>query len=132
MLGRAIWILVGAFGLVVATPDRWPLENGFALAEGNNDSSLSAFIASPVFARVAPPVQSTIAAGPIFAPRTGLLCQTMTQTIDIDGQNVHASALLCRQPDGTWQISPPQNVRGAAPTRRLAPSSRGSAIATVD
>jgi surface antigen len=126
MLKRAIWMLVGVFSLGIGS--------GLALAEGNhdNDNSLSAFIASPLFGRVGPQAQSTIAAGPIFAPRVGLVCQTMTQTIDIDGQSVHASALLCRQPDGTWQISPSQNARGATPTRRLVPSSRGSAIATVE
>jgi surface antigen len=125
MLGRAIGILVGAVSLVMV-----PLGSGFAFADGNNDSdnSLSAFIASPVFAHVAPPMRSTIAAGPIFAPRAGLVCQTMTQTIDIDGQNVHASALLCRQLDGTWRLAPPQDVK----TRRSGPASRGSAIAKVE
>jgi hypothetical protein len=51
----------------------------------------------------------------------------MTQTIDIDGHAVHASALLCRQPDGSWRIAP-QDARGAPPTRlafplRVAPRS---------
>jgi hypothetical protein len=124
MRGRAVWILVGAFSFM-ATP-------AFAESNSDDDTSLSAFIASPVFARVPPRVQSTSAAGPISAPRSGLVCQMMTQTIDIDGQSVHASALMCRQPDGTWRISPPQDAKGATPTRRLAPSSRDVAIATVE
>jgi hypothetical protein len=30
----------------------------------------------------------------------------MTQTIDIGGQTVHASAVLCREPSGLWRIDP--------------------------
>jgi len=36
----------------------------------------------------------------------------MTQTINIGGRNVKASAVLCRQPDGKWQIEPTQSARG--------------------
>jgi hypothetical protein len=97
----------------------------------NDRDSLSAFIASPVFGHVTSRVPSTIAAGPIFAPRAGLVCQRMTQTIDIDGHAVHASALLCRQPDGSWRIAP-QDARGAPPTRRGIPTSRGAAIARIE
>jgi hypothetical protein len=39
----------------------------------------------------------------------------MTQTIDIGGQTVYASALVCRHPDGTWRLNPPQSAR-LAPT----------------
>jgi hypothetical protein len=98
---------------------------------GNDGEALSAFIASPVFGRVDPQVRSTIAAGPIFAPRTGLVCQRMTQTIDIDGRAVHASALLCRQPDGSWRIAP-QDAKNTPSTRRPSPASRGSSIAKVE
>jgi hypothetical protein len=34
----------------------------------------------------------------------------MTQTIDIGGQTVHASAVLCREADGVWRIEPIQNA----------------------
>jgi hypothetical protein len=142
MLNGAIQGLAGVFCLVAAIGSgvAWADEGGsgspggIGKSQGGNDddNSLSAFLASPVFARTAPPMRSTIAAGPIFAPRAGLFCQTMTQTIDIDGQSVHASALLCRQPDGSWRIAPPQDVKGATPARRSAPPSRSSAIATVD
>jgi surface antigen len=98
---------------------------------GNDGESLSAFIASPVFSRVGPHVPSTIAAGPIFAPRAGLVCQRMTQTIDIDGRTVHASALLCRQPDGSWRIAP-QDAKNTPPIRRSPPATRGSSIAKME
>jgi len=42
-------------------------------------------------------------------------CQTLTQTIDIGGQNVRASAVVCRQPDGTWQLNPTQSARLVPP-----------------
>ena len=133
MLGRAIWLVVGVAAVVAAASDRSPIGSAQARGASNGGGdSLSAFIASPIFAHVAPQVPSTIAAGPIFAPRAGLICQTMTQTIDIDGRQVHASALLCRQPDGTWRIAPPQSVNDAPPIRRPAPSRRGSAVATVE
>jgi surface antigen len=67
-------------------------------------------MASPVFGRVAATVPTTITASPVVT-RLGVPCQTMTQTIEIGGQNVHASAVLCRQADGTWRIEPPQNAR---------------------
>jgi hypothetical protein len=35
----------------------------------------------------------------------------MTQNVEIDGQTVHASAVLCQQPDGSWQIDPAQSAR---------------------
>jgi hypothetical protein len=35
----------------------------------------------------------------------------MTQMIDIGGRNVHASALMCRQPNGRWEIAPAQSAR---------------------
>ncbi|HEX3499270.1 MAG TPA: hypothetical protein VHT04_08080 [Stellaceae bacterium] len=91
---------------------------------------MSAFIASPVFGHVSPRAPSTIAAGPTFAPRAGLVCQRMMQTIDIDGRAVHASALLCRQPDGSWRIA--QDARSGPATRHSTPVSRSSAIAKVE
>jgi hypothetical protein len=42
-------------------------------------------------------------------------CQTVTQTIDIGGQTVHASAMLCRHSDGSWRLNPTQDAR-LAPT----------------
>jgi hypothetical protein len=159
MLRHAMWIPVSVFILMVAAPDRAPFGSGMAFARGgegegggagggrggaaaagganagsgrtsNDGNSLSAFVDSPIFARVAPDVPSTIAAGPIFAPRAGLVCQRMTQTIDIDGRAVHASALLCRQPDGSWRIAP-QDAR-SVPSNRRSPASRGSAIARTE
>src|SRR5882724_4797789 len=105
-------------------------ESGGGSTSDNNDP-LSAFVTSPVFARVAPPVLSTVAASSLFASRVGLLCQTMTQTINIDGQSVHASALLCRQPDGTWRIITPEDDKSGTATRRPGPTSRASAVAKV-
>src|SRR5438477_11667221 len=111
MLTRTIWILLGVFSLVVAEPYLSPTDSGLAVAKdrdggagggnpmgaagarerssgsgGEDNDPLSAFITSPVFARVAPPVLSTVAASALFASRVGLLCQTMTQTFNIDGQ----------------------------------------------
>ncbi len=88
---------------------------------GNDGGALAAFIASPVFSRVAATVPSRVVAGPIFTSRVGLPCQTMTQNIEIDGQDVHASALLCQQPDGSWQIQPTQNASIGNATRSLGP-----------
>jgi len=78
---------------------------------GNDGGSVAAFMASPVYSRVAATVPTTITATPVVVSRLGIPCQTMTQTVEIGGQNVHASAVLCRQPDGRWQIQPPQNAR---------------------
>jgi hypothetical protein len=144
MRRRAMWILVGVFILVAAAPDRMPIGGGPAFARGgegdgggagngrsgNDGESLSAFLASPVFSRVGSQVPSTIAAGPIFAPRAGQVCQRTTQTIDIDGRAVHASALLCRQPDGSWRIAP-QDAKNMPPSRRSPPASQGSSIAKM-
>jgi len=40
----------------------------------------------------------------------GVSCQTVTQTIDIGGQAVRAAAVVCRQPDGNYQIMPTQSA----------------------
>ena len=56
-------------------------------------------------------------AGPVFASQIGLPCQKMTQTIDIGGQNVHAAAVLCQQPNGAWRIQPTQSARIGNATR---------------
>ena len=93
--------------------------------------TLSLHDALPIFGRVSQQVPSTIAAGPIFAPRAGLVCQRMTQTIDIDGRAVHASALLCRQPDGSWRIAP-QDAKGGVPSTRRSPAARGAAVAKME
>jgi hypothetical protein len=87
---------------------------------GGDSTSLGAFMASPIFGRVAATVPTTITATPVTLTRLGVPCQTMTQTIEIDGQNVFASAVLCRRTDGTWQIESAQNARapGEPPRRR--------------
>ncbi len=107
---------VGANGAVAG-----PGGNGGGNGGGNDGGALAAFIASPVFSRVAATVPSRVVAGPIFTSRVGLPCQTMTQNIEIDGQDVHASALLCQQPDGSWQIQPTQNASIGNATRSLGP-----------
>jgi len=56
-----------------------------------------------------------VTAGPVVVSRLGVPCQTLTQTIDIGGQNVRASAVVCRQPDGTWQLNPTQSARLVPP-----------------
>jgi surface antigen len=87
-----------------------------------NAGALATFIGSPVFSRVDPTtVPSTITATPVVS-RLGIACQTLTQTIEIGGQSFRASAMLCRQADGSWQIEstrnaqtgekPPQNAGG--------------------
>jgi hypothetical protein len=72
---------------------------------------VAAFIASPVYSRVAATVPTRITVGPLVATELGLPCQRMTQMIDIGGRNVHASALMCRQPNGRWEIAPAQSAR---------------------
>jgi surface antigen len=79
----------------------------------NDNGALAAFVASPVFSHVVATVPTTITATPVVVSRLGVQCQTMTQTVEIDGQKVHASAVLCRWPDGTWQIAPTQGARVA-------------------
>jgi hypothetical protein len=80
--------------------------------DGRDSTSLSAFIASPLFTRVGPAVSSTVQASSVYTARGGLPCQTVTQTIDIGGQTVHASAVLCREPSGIWRIDPMQDAAG--------------------
>jgi len=41
----------------------------------------------------------------------------MAQNIEIDGQIVHASALMCQQPDGAWRIEPTQDAAIGNATR---------------
>jgi hypothetical protein len=141
MLKRIAWILASIFTLVAVVPERSPLASNFAFAAGSgqkasaarsgktaskehgdltqdNRDPLSAFMASPVFTRVADTVPTTVQAGKPFPLRGGLVCQRMTQTIKIDGQNVHASALMCRHPNGAWKIAAPpgtQTPAGPAP-----------------
>jgi hypothetical protein len=38
-------------------------------------------------------------------------CRTLTQTIDIGGQTVPASGVVCRQPDGTWRLNETQSAQ---------------------
>jgi hypothetical protein len=77
-------------------------------------------MASPVFGRVAPAIPTAVTSGPLFTSPRGLPCQTMTQTITIDRQEVHAAAVLCQQSNGTWRIVPTQSAgtpaRSAEPT----------------
>jgi hypothetical protein len=62
-------------------------------------------------------VPSTVVAGPPIALRAGLPCRNVTQTINIGGQSVNASAVLCRGTDGQWRIDPSQQagIAQAAP-----------------
>ena len=135
MLKRIAWILVSIFALMIAAPDSSAF-GGFAFAATSpskskskppneatqeNADPLSAFMSSPVFTRVASTVPSAVEAGPVFPLRGGLVCQRMTQTIKIDGQSVHASALMCRHPNGVWKIAVPPEAQDAA-KRGTAPS----------
>ena len=52
----------------------------------------------------------------VVISRWGVPCQTLTQTIDIGEQTVHASAVVCRQPDGTWRFNPTPSARVVPPT----------------
>jgi hypothetical protein len=79
-------------------------------SDGRDNTSLAAFIASPLFTHVGPAVSSTVKASSVYTARGGLPCQTMTQVIDIDGQTVQASAVLCREPSGIWRIDPMQDT----------------------
>lgn len=150
MLKRIAWILVSIFTLVIAVTDGSPFTSAFAFAAGSgsgsaapgklgkpakgnmtqdNGDALSAFMSSPIFTRVASTVPSTVEAGPLFPLRGGLLCQRMTQTIKIDGQNVHASALMCRHPNGVWKIAVPPGSQDAKATRGAAlPADRKSSV----
>jgi surface antigen len=83
----------------------------------DNSDALSAFMSSPTFTRVTDSVPSAVEAGPLFPLRGGLVCQRMTQMVKIDGQNVHASALMCRHPNGVWKIAVPPDMRDAATAR---------------
>ncbi len=140
MLKRISWILASTFSLIIIVPDVSSLGGAFAFAAGSgsgatakpgktpltqdNHDALSAFMASPTFTRVASTVPSSVEAGPLFPLRGGLLCQRMTQTIKIDGQNVHASALMCRHPNGVWKIAVPPGTPNptTTATRSAAPA----------
>jgi len=75
---------------------------GGGQGDGGNDKerSLASLVASPLDGGVASKEPPTEAAGPVVS-RSGLPCRTLTQTIDIGGQTVPASAVLCRQRNGT-------------------------------
>jgi hypothetical protein len=60
--------------------------------------------------RVASEEPPTEEAGPVVS-RLGAQCRTLTQTIDIGGQTVPASGVVCRQPDGTWRLNETQSAR---------------------
>jgi len=55
-------------------------------------------------------VPTTVTADAPVVSSQGALCQTVTQTIDIGGQIIHASAVVCRQPGGAYQIVPTQSA----------------------
>lgn len=78
-------------------------------SQGNGGSdkerSLTAFVVSPIFRGVAPKEPPTAEAGPEVS-RSGVPCRTLTQSIEIAGQTVPASAVICRQSNGTWQLDP--------------------------
>ncbi len=78
-------------------------------------------MASPGFSRVAASMPTTIVASPRVALRAGLPCRNVTQTIDIGGQRVSASALLCRGLDGQWRIESNQEAGIAQATPRSFP-----------
>jgi hypothetical protein len=52
----------------------------------------------------------SVVAGPPITLRAGVPCQNVTQTINIGGQSVNASAVLCRGPDGQWRIDASQQA----------------------
>jgi len=33
-------------------------------------------------------------------------CRNITDTMDVDGTKVEVKGLVCKQPDGTWKVSP--------------------------
>lgn len=33
-------------------------------------------------------------------------CRNITDTMDVDGAKVEVKGLVCKQPDGTWKVSP--------------------------
>jgi hypothetical protein len=80
---------------------------GGSQGDGGNDKgrSLAAFVAS--VASEEPPTEE---AGPVVS-RLGVPCRTLTQTIDIGGQTVPASGVVCRQPDGTWRLNETQSAQ---------------------
>jgi hypothetical protein len=101
--------------------------------DGGNDqeSSLTAFVVSPIYRGVAPKEPSTEEAGPVVSHR-GRPCRTLTQSIDIAGQTVPASAVICRQSNGTWQLNPtltaqlaPISARNEPPAGTERAASRG-------
>src|SRR6266853_176252 len=89
-------------------------------SDAKDNSSLAAFMASPVFAHVGPAVPSTVTAGTVYIARTGLPCQAMTQIIDIGGQTVQATAVLCQDADGVWRIEPMQGASANSASRKKA------------
>jgi hypothetical protein len=140
MLRPIVWLLASTFTLIVVAPNGAPFASAFAFAAGSgsgagsagkarsdltqdNRDPLSAFMASPAFTRVADTVPSTVEAGKPFPLRGGLVCQRMTQMIKIDGQSVHASALMCRHPNGVWKIAAPPGTP-AAPAGPSSPADR--------
>jgi hypothetical protein len=78
--------------------------------DGNSQGAVAAFLASPLAGHVASSVPSTITATAPVVSAQGASCQTVTQTIDIGGQAVRAAAVVCRQPDGHYQIVPMQSA----------------------
>ena len=89
-------------------------------SDAKDNSSLAAFMASPVFAHVGPAVPSTVTAGTVYIAHTGLPCQAMTQIIDIGGQTVQATAVLCQDADGVWRIEPMQGASANSASRKKA------------
>jgi hypothetical protein len=90
-------------------------------SDGGNDKerSLAAFVASPIDGGLAPQEPPTEAAGPMVL-RSGVPCRTLAQSIDIGGQTVPASAVICRRSNGAWQLDTTQIAQ-------LAPVSAGNA-----
>jgi hypothetical protein len=88
--------------------------------DGGNDKgkSIASFVASPIYDRVSSKEPPGEDAGPPVS-RLGVPCRTLTQTIEVGGQTVPASAVMCRQRDGTWQLNPIQSAQ-------LVPTSNGN------
>jgi len=98
---------------------------GGSQGDGGNDKgrSLAAFVAGPVYGRVASEEPPTEEAGAVVS-RLGAQCRTLTQTIDIGGQTVPASGVVCRQPDGTWRLNETQSARLVSTSAGYEPSAR--------
>jgi hypothetical protein len=95
-------------------------ETGGTQEDGGNDKgrSIASFVASPIYDHVASKEPPGEDAGPLVS-RLRVPCRTLTQTIEVGGQTVPATAVMCRQRDGSWQLNPTQSAQ-------LVPTSDGN------